>query len=368
MKRIFFIINCFSAGGGAEALLTQIVNNLDEAKYEIGIMEIIHNTIKKEPTKSHIKIYPYYVEADDPERKRKMYYVYHEWDKIIEEYIPKDYDLYVSFNYLKPSFLLPPGKKNIAWIHGDIYNLTANDKTEEKELQRESLKKANRIVTISDITKQSVIDLYPEYEEKICVLYNGVDIQGVKRKAEQTTDVEIMHPAILGVGRLEDNKNPFRLLEVFETLSKKNNLLHLYYMGYGPLEQELKETVLKKNIQDRVHFLGYKDNPFPIVKQADVLAMFSKSEGFGLAIAEGLCLGKPFIGTNVGALEMLSLNQTCGLIIEKDEMIDADKVLCFIDKDEIVLKEACYESIKRFSMEQYIERIEKMFDEVLDEN
>lgn len=110
MKRIFFIINCFSMGGGAESLLTQIVNHLNPEKYEIGIMEIIHDTVKKEPVNSNIKRYPYYVKADDPERKAKMYYVYHEWDKVIQEYIPQDYDLYVSFNYLKPSFLLPKGK------------------------------------------------------------------------------------------------------------------------------------------------------------------------------------------------------------------------------------------------------------------
>ena len=46
MKRIFFIINCFSMGGGAESLLTQIVNHLNPEKYEIGIMEIIHDTVK----------------------------------------------------------------------------------------------------------------------------------------------------------------------------------------------------------------------------------------------------------------------------------------------------------------------------------
>ena len=92
MKKIFFIINCYTKGGGAESLLTQIVNHLNPEKYEIGIMEIIHDTIKTEPVNSNIRIYPYYVKADDSERKAKMYYVYHEWDKVIAEYIPMDYD------------------------------------------------------------------------------------------------------------------------------------------------------------------------------------------------------------------------------------------------------------------------------------
>ena len=46
MKRIFFIIYSFSTGGGAESLLTTIVNNLNPEKYEIGIMEIVHYGVK----------------------------------------------------------------------------------------------------------------------------------------------------------------------------------------------------------------------------------------------------------------------------------------------------------------------------------
>ena len=61
MKRIFFIINCFSKGGGAEALLTLIVNNLNPQKYEIGVMEIIHDTIKKEPIHENVRMNPLYI-------------------------------------------------------------------------------------------------------------------------------------------------------------------------------------------------------------------------------------------------------------------------------------------------------------------
>ena len=87
MRKIFFIINSYSWGGGAEALLTLIVNHLDPKKYEIGIMEIIHADVKQESVNDNIKLYPYYTLADAPDRKTRMYYVYHEWDKVIGEYI-----------------------------------------------------------------------------------------------------------------------------------------------------------------------------------------------------------------------------------------------------------------------------------------
>ena len=67
MKRVLFIIYSFSAGGGADLLLTSIVNSLNPEKYEIGILEIVHYGLKTEPVKENIKLYPYYVRFEDPE-------------------------------------------------------------------------------------------------------------------------------------------------------------------------------------------------------------------------------------------------------------------------------------------------------------
>lgn len=364
MKKIFFIINCYSKGGGAEALLTKIVNHLNPQKYEIGIMEIIHDRIKKEPINSNIKLYPYYVEADAPDRKARMYYVYHEWDKVIAEYIPDDYDLYVSFNYLKPSFLLPPGKKSIAWIHGDVYDLAEENKKEERELQREAFYKADKIVAISDITTQSLIDLFPEHQDKLRVIYNGIDVQDVREKAKETTEIKLQHPALITVGRLDANKNPIRMLEVFEGVHACRPEAHLYYLGYGALGAEVQWLAEEKKIVENVHLLGYHENPFPIIAKADVCCMFSYSEGFGLGVAEGLALGVPFVGTDVGALKDLANEQKCGKTVETNEA--AVSAICeLLDADKRKLSEECRRSVERFELKNYISQIEKLFDEVL---
>lgn len=365
MYKVFFIINCFSKGGGAEALLTQIVNNLNREKYEIGIMEIIHDTIKNEPLSSDIKLYPYYVRADDPERKRKMYYVYHEWDKVIDEYIPKDYDLYVSFNYLKPSFLLPLGKRSIAWIHGDVYNLSAENMKEEKELQREALNKVDRIVAISDITTQSLIDLFPEHREKIRVIYNGIDLENVRERAKDYTEIQLQHPAILSVGRLDINKNPLRLLEIFEQVYHRNPEVHLYYLGYGVLEDKVKELAGRKGIFNNVHLLGYHVNPFPIVAQTDVCCMFSQSEGFPMALLESVALDKPFVSSIIGGARILANGQRCGKTVETNKEA-ADAILNMLQMDKNQLKEECRKSVERFDLQKYICQIEQLFDEVLE--
>ncbi len=365
MKKIFFIINCYTKGGGAESLLTQIVNHLNPEKYEIGIMEIIHDTIKTEPVNSNIRIYPYYVKADDSERKAKMYYVYHEWDKVIAEYIPMDYDLYVSFNYLKPTFLLPPGKKNIAWIHSDVYLLGKPDKKEERALQEEAFCKAERIVSISDLTTQSLIDLFPRHKDKLRVIYNGLDTENVRAQAMEATKVKLSHPAILSVGRLDARKNPLRMLTIFEKVHGREKGVHLYYLGYGELEEAVLQAAQEKGVSEYVHLRGYHDNPFPILAQCDVNCMFSHYEGFPMVLLEGAALDKPFVSSVVGGSRELANGQRCGRTVETDEEA-AEAILTMLHADRQQMAKECRESIKRFELREYMRQIEALFDEVLE--
>ena len=363
-KKILFIISSFSKGGGAESLLTTIVNNLNPGKYDIGIMEIEHADIKKEPVNDNIKIYPYYVRADNPERNLKMRDVYHEWDKVIAGYIPQDYDLYVSFNYLKPSFLLPTGKKNIAWIHGGVFNLEREDKIEEFELQKKAFDKVDRIVSISDTTTQSLEKIFPEYRNKIRVIYNGLDIQNIREKSKEKVGVILEHPALLSVGRLDENKNPLRLLRIFTQAHKKNPQMHLYFLGYGNLSEHVLKNAEELELSKYVHLLGYYDNPFPIIAQCDVMGMFSISEGFPMALLEGVALDKPFVTSGIGGSRTLANDQRCGKTVESDEEA-VEALLNFIRIDKEILKRECRTSIKRFGLKKYIQQVEELFDCVL---
>lgn len=363
--RLFFIINTYSMGGGAEALLTTIVNNLPDEKYEIGIMEIIHSDVKTEPTKKSVKIYPYYTKQFAPNRNERMYYVYRDWDKVIREYIPDDYDIYISFNYLKPSFLLPKDKKTIAWIHGDIYDLKDEKMHEEYEFQRAAFAKADRIVAISDTTKQSILDLYPEYTDKIRLIYNGIDVERIRSKAKENCDIVLKKPAILQVGRLEDNKNPMRTLEIFKEVIGYIPEAHLYFLGKGELDVEILKWSKANSLEDHVHLLGYHDNPFPIVKQCDVIAMFSKSEGFPMALLEGVALEKCFVSSEIGGAKTLSRNNVCGKVISNN----ADAVQAFLSilsLPEERRADICRETIEQFGLKKYIHNIESVIEELLD--
>lgn len=359
--KILFIIWSYTYGGGAEALLTMIVNNLNPYKYDISIIEYEHSDIKVEPTNKNIHILPYIQAIPTLDNQKKGYQVYHTPELLINKYIKKDYDLYVSFNYQIPTFLLPANTKNIAWIHGDVYDL--KDMPRERLLQDKAFERVQKIIAISDNTKESLMDLFPNHTDKMECIYNGIDIESVRKRAAEKSNVKLERNSMLFVGRLDENKQPQRLINILKNIRNEKET-KLYYLGKGSLEKELKEIVQQEGLQQEVEFLGYYTNPMPIIKQAGAVFLLSKSEGFSIALLESIALGVPFIATDVGGARLLSNGEKCGKIVNTDEeAVQAFHDLMRADRQEI-MKE-CQESIKRFSLESYISKIECLFDSVV---
>lgn len=363
MTRVLFIILSYSMGGGAESLLTTIVNHLDPEKYRCDILEMLHADVKEEPCSPNVTVLPYIMRADDPERKTKMYSFYHEWDKVIGRYVPEDYDVYVSFNYQRPSFLLPPGGRNIAWIHSDLYVLGRPNKAEERELQRRAFAKTSRIVAISDVTYASVRDLFPESLGKTVQIFNGVDIENVRRLSHESCLLEPEHPALLYCGRLEERKRPCYAVDVLAELRHRGVPAHLYFMGYGPLENNARDYVRKLGLEDAVRFLGYMGNPFPVMGRMDLTVMTSATEGFPMNLLESVALGVPFVSTPVGGAVPLSCGGSCGRV-EDSIPAFADAVERLLGPDREEARVACRKGIEAFALDGYIARIEALIDDV----
>lgn len=364
MKKLLFIIWSYSFGGGAEALLTTIVNHLNSQKYEIGIIEIYNANIKKEPVNPNIRVYDSITWVGDKEYRKKVYYIYNAPNEMIRRYIPPDYDLYVSFNYQLPSFLLPSGTRNIAWIHGAVFDLAGNGVERYRLLQSKAFEKVIKIISISDVTTRSIQELFPNHADKIVEVYNSVNVQEIRDKANESAEIRLRKPAVIYVGRFDENKDPSRMLEIFKRVYSKEKNVHLYFLGKGELETEVREKAKAYGLQEWVHFLGYMKNPFPVMKQADVCCMTSKSEGFPMSLLESVALHVPFVSTEVGGARILSNEERCGKIYRTNEEA-VDNIVEILRTSKEALVEKCEESIRRFDLGTYISRIEEIFDEAL---
>ncbi len=361
MKKVLFIIYTHSHGGGAEKILTNVVNGLAEkTDYEITILEYANMHVKEEVVHERVKRLKPIVDMKNSSRTERLlkFFMVHLCPGLLRKfYIKEKYDVEIAFNYQIPSFLSRSKKDvyNIQWNHGDLYDLKA--RPFKRFLQNLSFRKADKIVAISQNTRNSIISLFPKYKNKVQVIYNGTDVDAILKSAALPTDIHLKENSLVFLGRLEDNKNPLTLIEYTEKLIREGMDLNLYLLGTGVQEQEVSSRIKDAELEDRIHMLGYIENPYPIMKQACAVCMLSKREGFPTVFTEGITLGKPFITTRVGGVEELTNNGKCGVVISDfEDFRSAVKKVVFDQENNKKMGLCCQKHIQSFSYNRQIEQ------------
>lgn len=176
---------------------------------------------------------------------------------------------------------------------------------------KQSARKAARIIAISQATKSELIELYHISENKIAVVYPGVDEQFRPMAREEACRLvrekyAVHWPFVLTVGVIQPRKNLPRLLEAFSILKAETDLPHrLVITGkYGWKESPIEKLAADLNLTNNVILTGYvpyEDLPL-IYNAADVFVYPSVYEGFGLPPLEAMACGTPVITGSLSSL------------------------------------------------------------------
>lgn len=126
---------------------------------------------------------------------------------------------------------------------------------------------------------------------------------------------------------------------------------HLFFVGDGVRHSELESLVRKENLSDRVHFLGLRTDVPNLLHAADYIVMSSHFEGLSLSSVEGMCVGKPFLASDVDGLrEVVS---GAGILFpHQDAQAFANEILR-LESDNIQYDSCaiqCLERAKRFDI------------------
>ena len=161
------------------------------------------------------------------------------------------------------------------------------------------LTKATKIVAVSNGVNEGFRKVTKKKGPYPVTIYNPVIDQSVFELANQPIENKFtQHPFIITVGRLCEQKNQLLLLNAFKKNSDKFPELNLLILGTGPDEEDLKSFVNKNELASKVHFLGFKKNPFKYIQKAKLFVLSSKYEGLGNVIIEALSLGINVVSTN----------------------------------------------------------------------
>ena len=196
-----------------------------------------------------------------------------------------------------------------------MYWTKAVFKTAEAELN--CMKRFDRIVCISDAVKVSLINTIGD-PKNLCVRYNPINVDSIILKSKETPEYDFCDDklTIVSVGRLSAEKNYKMLINVCNRLSEKYDL-KLLIIGDGKERDNLKDQIDKSNSKNII-LLGYKDNPYPYIYNADFYVSSSMVESYGLAIQEALILGKPVVAVRCPAIEEV-FDERFGILADNNE-------------------------------------------------
>lgn len=375
MKKVLFIIESLN-GGGAEKVLYDIVKNIDKTKYKIDILLLRNQGVYIEKIQEEgIKIdYIFDKRRDLVQLKfyrkiksfflRGVYYFYYKY--LINKKINNKYDIEIAFLEGWSTYLLANRKskaKKIAWVHIDL----EKHKTINRRLEKKAYLKMDKIICVSNDSKKSVENLYTELKEKIEVLYNPIPTEEIleKSKIEDT-----LYPEnkinLVTVGRLSYQKGYDVLLEAHNKLLKEGLDYNLYILGEGEERKNYNKYIKENNLGNNTFLLGFKENPYPYIKQADIFISSSRYEGYPLVLCEALCLEKPIVATScTGPSEILE-NGKYGLLseVEKVESLAENMKKLILDKNlRKKYSDLASERAQMFDMNKTIRKIEGLFNE-----
>lgn len=222
---------------------------------------------------------------------------------------------------------------------------------------RYAIKHAYHIITVSNFSRDEIINFYHCKKNSVTAVYNGFNDLNKFLYPQNNSlilqNLGIKKPYLLFVGRLEQKKNIPKLIEAFAWLKNKFKIPHrLVLIGMpGFRYEDIIANINKFKIKNEVIELGYveKNNLASIMQQADLFIFPSQYEGFGIPILEAMSLGTPVVCSVIPALQEIAGNAA--------QYFNLDSAEKMAEKIHIVLND---ESAKKKLIEQGYQRI-KLF-------
>lgn len=249
--------------------------------------------------------------------------------------------------------------KKIAWIHFDYVML--KDRV-DLSVRKKWYDCYHQIVCVSQAALTSMLTVHPEYKDKSTYIYNALDIDVIIKAGEESVESPLDKNVfnILSIGRLVTIKQFHIIPEIVNAIRNLTTIpFRWYIMGSGECENLIRAEILKYNLQDVVILTGVKDNPYPYIRQADLVVCTSVAESFSYVIAEAKVLHTPVLSNDFPvAYEVV--DETMGWIANIKDMPQVlTRIIDNVD-NEYDRKKAAAMNFE-YSNEQVLKKIDDIF-------
>lgn len=191
-----------------------------------------------------------------------------------------------------------------------------------------ALRRCDRVIANSSSVRDFLVEQGVDAAH-IDVVHNGVDVDRIQRRAREESEMagrlrcasigrvgtgEETVSLVGAFGRLAAVKNYPLFLEAARIVSARERL-RIVIAGDGPERQRLEALAASHGIASRVEFVGWMENPYPLLAIMDVVVLTSTAEGFGLVLLEAMALERPVVATDVGGVREIVEHGNNGLLV-----------------------------------------------------
>ncbi len=198
------------------------------------------------------------------------------------------------------------GKPLVIHVHAtDFDRSRGNVNPTVYAIEKAGMDAADHIITVSNLTRTTVIEKYHQPPHKVTTVHNAVE---PLEHAEELVKAPRKEKLVTFLGRITMQKGPEYFVEAAHRVLEKTNNVRFVMAGSGDMMHAMIDLVAKRNIADRFHFTGFLKGKqvHQLLADSDVYIMPSVSEPFGISPLEAMQVGTPsIISKQSGCAEIL---------------------------------------------------------------
>lgn len=341
MKKILFIINSLRCGG-AEHLLIDILRSIDYSKYCVTLLCFVDDGAFLSDVPSCVNlICPFRMGT---RWSNVRHFLLSSINCLEKWYCHRvishigHYDAIISFLEGFPvyihSLVRHRSQRNISFIHTDIESFPdCIAQFKDKDAFAEAYNGMTRLVFVSNQAMESFKRAFPNILSPMEVLMNFIDLNRIQSLGDDY-QVEKNSISVVTVGRLVPVKRIDLIPRIAAILKSRAREIRFFIVGDGSERPTIDQLIHDLHVESYVVMVGFKKNPFPYLKVADIYLSTSQTEGMPLSICEAMAFGKPIISTkNSGSVSIL--DESTGVLLDDASPIGfADEIEKLMDDEE----------------------------------
>ncbi len=257
--------------------------------------------------------------------------------------------------------------KKYGWLHSTFANIT-----NEPSSQLPWMKRVDNIVFVTDACLEAFKETMPDMAHKAIAIENITDSEIIRKRSERIDEADEAYNVFKNADRFKiitvcrvtiGTKGLDRIVNCAKKLKDEGVDFLWYIVGNGPDDDKLKALISEAGVGDCLVPVGVRFNPYPLIKEADIMCMPSRYEGKPMVITESMILGVPPVVTEYLSAHDQIQSGIDGIVVQNDDTSIFDTVLkCAKDKNSV-------NSMKSYLLENeygntsYISEIEsKLFE------